>query len=35
MLIARFRGDVEDLTSAYERAHSLIMSPAGPCQAGS
>jgi hypothetical protein len=26
MLIARFEGDVQELTAAYDRAHALIMS---------
>jgi hypothetical protein len=29
MLIARFDGDVQELTAAYDRAHSLIMSRGG------
>lgn len=34
MLIARFRGNVEDLTAAYDRAHSLIMSRGGAVPSG-
>jgi quinol monooxygenase YgiN len=30
LLIARFRGDVEELTRAYDRAHKLIMDAGGP-----
>ena len=30
LLIARFRGDVEDLTRAYDRAHQSIMDAGGP-----
>jgi hypothetical protein len=30
LLIARFRGDVGDLTDAYDRAHRLIMDAGGP-----
>ena len=30
MLIARFRGDVQQLTSAYDRAHKMIMERGGP-----
>src|SRR5688500_12359152 len=30
LLIARFRGDVEELTRAYDRAHRLIMEAGGP-----
>ena len=30
LLIARFRGDVEELTSAYDRAHREIMNAGGP-----
>ena len=29
MLIARFRGDVEELRAAYDRGHALIMSRGG------
>src|SRR5438477_7522063 len=29
MLIARFRGDVEELSAAYDRGHALIMSRGG------
>ena len=34
MLIARFDGDVEELTAAYDRAHDLIMSRGGAVPAG-
>jgi hypothetical protein len=34
MLIARFHGDVEELTAAYDRAHSLIMSRGGAVPSG-
>ena len=34
MLIARFNGDVEELTAAYDRAHSLIMSRGGAVPSG-
>ena len=34
MLIARFHGDVEALTAAYDRAHSLIMSRGGAVPSG-
>jgi hypothetical protein len=34
MLIARFDGDVEELTVAYDRAHSLIMSRGGAVRSG-
>jgi hypothetical protein len=34
MLIARFRGDVEELTAAYDRAHALIMSHGGAVPSG-
>jgi heme-degrading monooxygenase HmoA len=30
LLIARFRGDVEALTQAYDRAHGAIMNAGGP-----
>jgi quinol monooxygenase YgiN len=30
LLIARFRGDVEALTRAYDRAHAAIMNAGGP-----
>src|ERR1700751_5779499 len=30
VLIARFDGDVEELTRSYDRAHALIMSRGGP-----
>lgn len=30
LLIARFQGDVEELTRAYDRAHQLIMDAGGP-----
>ena len=30
LLIARFRGDVEQLTRAYDRAHKAIMDAGGP-----
>jgi quinol monooxygenase YgiN len=30
LLIARFRGDVEKLTHAYDRAHEEIMAAGGP-----
>lgn len=30
LLIARFRGDVEELTRAYDRAHRAIMDAGGP-----
>jgi quinol monooxygenase YgiN len=30
LLIARFRGDVEKLTHAYDEAHRLIMDAGGP-----
>jgi hypothetical protein len=30
LLIARFRGDVEELTRAYDRAHQVIMDAGGP-----
>ena len=30
LLIARFRGDVEKLTRAYDRAHRAIMDAGGP-----
>ena len=29
LLIARFRGDVDDLTRAYDRAHAVIMAAGG------
>jgi hypothetical protein len=34
MLIARFDGDVEALTAAYDKAHDLIMSRGGAVSAG-
>jgi hypothetical protein len=34
MLIARFHGDVKELTAAYDRAHSLIMSRGGAVPSG-
>lgn len=34
MLIARFHGDVEELTAAYDRAHSLIMNSGGAVSSG-
>jgi hypothetical protein len=34
MLIARFDGDVETLTAAYDRAHDLIMSRGGAVPVG-
>jgi hypothetical protein len=34
MLIARFEGDVDELTEAYDRAHSLIMSRGGAVPSG-
>ena len=34
MLIARFDGDVEELTAAYDRAHSLIMTRGGATASG-
>ena len=34
LLIARFDGDVNELTHAYDRAHSLIMSRGGATQFG-
>ena len=30
LMIARFRGDVEELTRAYDRAHRVIMAAGGP-----
>lgn len=30
LLIARFRGDVEELTRAYDRAHRAVMDAGGP-----
>jgi hypothetical protein len=30
LLIARFEGNVEELTRAYDRAHQLIMDAGGP-----
>src|SRR5688572_22022082 len=30
LLIARFRGDVEELTEAYDRAHREVMDAGGP-----
>jgi hypothetical protein len=29
MLIAKFKGDVQELTAAYDRAHALIMGSGG------
>ncbi len=34
MLIARFDGDVAQLSEAYDRAHALIMSRGGATRAG-
>jgi hypothetical protein len=34
MLIARFEGDVDELTQAYDRAHALIMSRGGAVPSG-
>ena len=34
MLIARFAGDVDELTEAYDRAHALIMSRGGAVPSG-
>jgi hypothetical protein len=34
MLIARFDGDVEQLTAAYDKAHELIMSRGGAVPVG-
>jgi len=34
MLIAQFEGDIEALTAAYDRAHSLIMSRGGAVPSG-
>ncbi len=34
MLIARFDGDVEELTQAYDRAHAVIMSRGGAVPSG-
>ena len=34
MLIARFDGDVNELTDAYDRAHALIMSRGGAVPMG-
>jgi hypothetical protein len=34
MLIARFTGDVQELTAAYDRAHALIMSRGGAVPSG-
>ena len=34
MLIARFEGDVDELTKAYDRAHALIMSRGGAVPSG-
>jgi len=34
LLIARFDGDVEELTRAYDRAHALIMSRGGATSFG-
>ena len=34
MLIARFDGDVQELTQAYDRAHALIMSRGGAVPSG-
>jgi hypothetical protein len=34
MPIARFDGDIDELTEAYDRAHALIMSRGGAVQIG-
>jgi len=34
LLIARFDGDVEELTRSYDRAHALIMSRGGATSFG-
>src|SRR6266571_13590 len=34
LLIARFDGDVDELTNAYDRAHALIISRGGATSAG-
>jgi hypothetical protein len=34
MLIARFDGDVPEMTEAYDRAHALIMSSGGAVPSG-
>jgi hypothetical protein len=34
MLIAKFQGDVQELTAAYDRAHALIMSRGGAVPSG-
>lgn len=34
MLVARFDGDVAELTEAYDRAHALIMSRGGAVPSG-
>ena len=34
MLIARFEGDVAELTEAYDRAHAVIMSRGGAVPSG-
>jgi hypothetical protein len=34
MLIAKFDGDVEELTAAYDRAHALIMRRGGAVPSG-
>ncbi len=34
VLIARFDGDLDDLTAAYDRAHELIMSRGGAVPSG-
>ena len=34
VLIARFSGDVDELTAAYDRAHDLIMRRGGAVQVG-
>jgi hypothetical protein len=34
MLIAKFEGDVQGLTAAYDRAHGLIMSRGGAVPSG-
>lgn len=34
MLVARFEGDVGELTAAYDRAHALIMSRGGAVRSG-
>ncbi len=34
MLVARFKGDVKELTEAYDRAHALIMARGGAVPSG-